>query len=69
MCVCPDRDAEGPCQTKICQFQVVVLPVYEQILRLQVPVQNPMGMAVRYPLEHLVEVQLQSDTITCCYVM
>lgn len=40
VCVCPHRDAKGPSQPKVCQLELVVLLVNQQVLWLEVPVQD-----------------------------
>jgi len=58
MSVSSHWDAEGPGQSEVGQLQVVVLPIDEQVLRLQITMKYPMHMAVCNALQHLVEVQL-----------
>ena len=58
MSVCSHWDTEGAGQSEVSQLQVVVLPVDEQVLRLQITMKYPMHMAVCNALQHLVEVQL-----------
>jgi hypothetical protein len=43
VCVGAHRDAECTRQPKVCKLELVVLPVYEQVLGLQITVQNPAG--------------------------
>ena len=40
MCVGSDGQPKGACKAKICQLQVVVLAVYEEVLRLQISMQD-----------------------------
>ena len=58
VCVCPDRNAEGACQTEVGELE---LPssVDEQVLRLQIAMQNAMGVAEGDPPNELVEIGLQ----------
>ena len=41
MCVGSHGQAKGTSQTKVCQLEIVVGAVYEQVLGLEVPVQHP----------------------------
>ena len=41
MCVCSNGQAKGPREAKVSKLERIALPVYQQILWLQVPMQNP----------------------------
>jgi hypothetical protein len=58
---CPNRNAERPCQSKVSELQQVVAAVYEQVLRLEIPVEHAVRVAVGNAQQHLVEEGLQGD--------
>lgn len=58
MCVGPDRNAKGPTQTKVRQFDGTI-SVNQQILRLHVSMQSPALMTEHNPLEDLEGIALQ----------
>lgn len=59
MCVCADRHPEGSCQAKVSQLDLT-LGVDEEILRLQVPMKNPVRVAEGQTLQQLVKITLQT---------
>ena len=58
MRVCPDRNAEGACQTEVGELE---LPssVNEQVLGLQIAMQNAVGVAEGDAPNELVEIGLE----------
>ena len=66
MGVSSDRNAKGPGQPKVCQLQVIVLVVYEQVLRLQILMEHltqhaPRKVARSHPEVDLASQALQND--------
>lgn len=57
MGVHPDRNAKRPGQAEVRQLDHALI-VYEEVLRLQVPVENPATVAEVNPLQDLVQVAL-----------
>jgi len=55
MCVALDWYAESPAQAQVCNLECHALVIHQQVLWLQVPVHHTMLVAVRQPLDELVE--------------
>jgi len=58
MRVCAHRDTECSGETKVGQLDVTS-NIYEEILRLEVAVEDAMGMTVRNALKQLIQVTLE----------
>lgn len=59
--VLSQRHIKGASQAKVCKFKAA-LPVDKKVLRLQVSVQDPVGMAEGHSLNHLMEIRLTRAT-------
>lgn len=60
MSVCAQGDPKSSCQSKISQLDCSCF-VYEQVLRLQVPVDDPVRVAEAHTLQQLVKVVLRRE--------
>ena len=54
-----DRQTKGTCQTEVRQLDVLSLGVDQQVLRLEIPMENPMLVQINQRLQNLVEKQLR----------
>lgn len=62
MRVALDWYAECPAQAQVCNLECHALVIHQQVLWLQVPVHHTMLVAVRQPLDELVEHALHYST-------
>jgi hypothetical protein len=61
-----NRDAERPCQSKVCELEQVVPAIDQQVLRLQVAVEDAVRVAVGDAPQDLVEEGLQGEQRYIC---
>lgn len=54
------RHTECTCQPEVCQFDITS-PINQQVLRLQIPVQHAVHVAVRYAFQKLIQVALRTQ--------
>mmetsp|Transcript_35968 Transcript_35968/g.80064 ORF Transcript_35968/g.80064 Transcript_35968/m.80064 type:complete len:318 (+) Transcript_35968:237-1190(+) len=63
MCVSPDGNTKCSSQTKVSKLQVVVCPINQQVLWLQVTMEDPSGVAVCNPVQDLPQIELDDPMI------
>ena len=61
MCVCPDWDAECAGQAKICELQLVICTIHQDVLGFHVAVQDASRVAECDAVEHLPKVELRCN--------
>ena len=58
-----DRWDKAASQAKVCDFAGVGRPVHQDVLGLQVPVQDALGMGILQPLQNLEHVELHGEQL------
>ena len=54
MCIALDWNAEGTSQSQVSYLETLSVIIYQQVLRLQIPMHDSMLMAVRRTLDQLI---------------